>query len=442
MTGPAGLDRIEALLAQYRQPAIMLHRPYPPVKLPRVNSHLGGLPALPSGYDWPRTNGGTPLHFLAQIDCAELPQVELRLPRDGVLFFFARIDEEMAWWEVSPQDACRVLFAPAVGEVPCAPPQDLPALMDGWTGFERTFHLEGDPPFRVYPSWPVVAFPIQSWPDHSALPDQTGFDLDAYQQLVERARGVEAIRVTGSPTQTGYSPDWWRLLFEGDGNWSEPFPQLWVMVDRIARYLAVWARSTEEKEHRRSKKYYDLEQLREIGKAAMAWVELAAKADLASPPDEALRLDFVKWLDAFRQNESNSIRAEVSKALGVAMSSAIQYTAMSEEAAARVPWSYYRDLEGSHLPVRCFRDNMLADHPNANLNAWRLLGEFHQMLGRAGSSQTARSVETDDVMLLQLISDQGVGFMFGDYGEVEFWISKDDLASRRFGRAWATNRGG
>jgi uncharacterized protein YwqG len=64
------------------------------------------------------------------------------------------------------------------------------------------------------------------------------------------------------------------------------------------------------------------------------------------------------------------------------------------------------------------------------------------MLGNARSTQTARPVERDDVLLLQLKSDDGVNFMFCDVGEAEFWIDKRDLAARRFDRVFATTCGG
>jgi uncharacterized protein YwqG len=76
-------------LAKYRAPAISLYRPYPPVELPHARSQPGGLPNLPAT-EWPygrnHDNGNAvPLHFLAQIDCAELPRVDARLPTEGML---------------------------------------------------------------------------------------------------------------------------------------------------------------------------------------------------------------------------------------------------------------------------------------------------------------------------------------------------------------------
>ena len=62
----------------------------------RVRSRLGGLPQLPDGMDWPVGESygeAAPMHFLAQIDCAELPGVDPDMPSQGMLFFFAMNDD-------------------------------------------------------------------------------------------------------------------------------------------------------------------------------------------------------------------------------------------------------------------------------------------------------------------------------------------------------------
>ncbi|TYB91450.1 DUF1963 domain-containing protein [Micromonospora sp. WP24] len=63
-----------------------------------VVGQSGGLPRLPAGTEWP-SERGTPLPFVASLDCAALPKVEkLPLPVDGSLLFF--LDPEQAF------DAC------------------------------------------------------------------------------------------------------------------------------------------------------------------------------------------------------------------------------------------------------------------------------------------------------------------------------------------------
>jgi uncharacterized protein YwqG/Lon protease-like protein len=99
-------------------------------------SKLGGLPTMPTDFEWPKQHrSGTPLHFLAQIDLSHLPSTPLkdvqgapRLPKSGLLFFFADMVEEMLWDENGGALAnTRVIFANHSGAERC-PPEDMPSI--------------------------------------------------------------------------------------------------------------------------------------------------------------------------------------------------------------------------------------------------------------------------------------------------------------------------
>lgn len=64
------------------------------------------------------------------------------------------------------------------------------------------------------------------------------------------------------------------------------------------------------------------------------------------------------------------------------------------------------------------------------------------MLGHAPSSQDREGINPDHVLLLQLFSDYGVTFMFCDVGEMEFWITREDLMKRDFSNVWVYACGG
>lgn len=57
-------------------------------------SHWWGFPDMPRGYAWPTNEGGDLLTFICQIDLEEIAalDVEGRLPRRGMLWFFADLD--------------------------------------------------------------------------------------------------------------------------------------------------------------------------------------------------------------------------------------------------------------------------------------------------------------------------------------------------------------
>jgi hypothetical protein len=68
--------------------------------------------------------------------------------------------------------------------------------------------------------------------------------------------------------------------------------------------------------------------------------------------------------------------------------------------------------------------------------------QFSQMLGHAPSAQEPLFPGDPTVCLLNLASDHGLGWMFGDVGNCTFWIKPDDLARRDFSRVWGTIEGG
>lgn len=431
-------SEVETLMEQYRQPAIMLHRPYPPVQLPQTGSYLGGLPQLPPDFDWPRTSDGTPLHFLAQIDCSEMPLVDLLLPKEGVLFFFARMDEEMIWGEGNPQDDCRVLYASETADTAKAVPEDLPSIEGGWSRFEKHFVLSDDETFNVYPRWPVVAHLIQAWPDWSALSDNPEEEIEGYQDAVCRARAAEVLRTTGVPPLW---PLWLMSVMDELSDEKQfssavtsgrehPFPQAWVLIDRTARWLANWSKRTRFEDS----KYFDDEELQRIYQAAMEWVQVASERDLGDVVASEERAVFAKWLLTLNDASSIHIQNRISEALQDAIESAIIYAARSSQLAASLPPRYYSAFEHRHAPVS------LSSH--GSLEGWRMEPRYHQMLGNAGSVQSAQPAERDEVLLLQLASDYGVDFMFCDCGEATFWIDKKDLVAKRFDRVRASTCGG
>lgn len=434
----------QKILDDYCEPAIMLHRPFPPLDLPPVNSRLGGLPSLPASIDWPVTSEKTPLHFLAQIDCSELPALGI-LPESGMLYFFARIDEEMIWGDGAPQDDCRVIFSAENGTAPQPAPVDLPVLEGGYSNWERGFQLPGDPPFTTYPSWPLQPLAMRSWPDYDALPYGTVEDGGQYHDLLNRTRAAEMVRAAGLPLNSPYRPSWGVQTQDAKGPRitlppspsEQPFPQAWIMVDRIARYLANWANQQLERSKTPLKSYFDNRQLQHIHQDAVKWVQLAAEHGLDQRPEDKRGQRFSGWLDKLAGDSSPHVRSGVGTAMVAGLQSAIQFAAASPEAAELIPPIVYNEAEHLHLPASADKIGI-----QVKCDRWRFAASCHQMLGNAPSSQDARPVERQDILLLHLFSDDAVNFMFCDVGEVEFWIGKDDLAAGRFDRVRATTCGG
>ncbi|MBX7483809.1 DUF1963 domain-containing protein [Qipengyuania qiaonensis] len=125
---------LDAFVEQNREPAIIILARIADAQGGR-RSKFGGLPLLSARTDWPRDPNGKPLHFLAQIDCEELPW-HGRLPETGMLSFFGRDDEEQIWEDDvdDPTKNCAVLYdhdTSTKGEAR-QPPSDLPPIGDGF----------------------------------------------------------------------------------------------------------------------------------------------------------------------------------------------------------------------------------------------------------------------------------------------------------------------
>lgn len=115
-------------------------------------SWLGGRPKLPKGVEWP-VIAGPPAQFLAQIDCAALPESlwQGAGPRRGSMVFFRAASHEGGELPV------RVLHVEGALS-PCSPPEDQ-SVRPRWPLLVQTAEREG--PFdagidRAEPNWSVL----------------------------------------------------------------------------------------------------------------------------------------------------------------------------------------------------------------------------------------------------------------------------------------------
>jgi uncharacterized protein YwqG len=187
--------------------AVMRKQIPPRDEAPR--SWLGGLPMLPVEIDWPRgvnpeypNAGDVPLHFIAQIACADLPP-ELwggLGPRTGWLRLFVNGNTS----DNTERGAWRLIFSEQIGEER-QPPSDIGPIHDGvHTGWTPYTLRES-----VYPRWPVdiVAMPNE-------LRVEEGRSLAAPADLARRLYPNAAIEENRYP-KVDIAPFTWRSLAIG-----------------------------------------------------------------------------------------------------------------------------------------------------------------------------------------------------------------------------------
>lgn len=115
-------------------------------------SWLGGLPMMPKGAKWPRGGDGQPLHFLAQIACADLSKAlwEGRGPRQGWLLLFVDVLSERDEFD---DGAVQVLHTAELG-VEHEPPPDMPTVRHLMTDYIYLPEVRPGVP-KLWRKWPV-----------------------------------------------------------------------------------------------------------------------------------------------------------------------------------------------------------------------------------------------------------------------------------------------
>ncbi|QGM98584.1 DUF1963 domain-containing protein [Methylocystis parvus] len=168
-----------------------------------ATSWFGGAPRL-GGIEWPRNGAGQPMHFLAQIDLAEIAAKagETPLPKEGSLAFFVFVGGERA-----------VIYAPDhMSGPPTEPPAGMADLPTVGGDPEWPFDLTGR---ALFPFWPI---------------DVTRLDIDAPEGADEEERmKAQNAAVAKRFARRKYSlspsavfagppiPDWWRCaIFVAD----------------------------------------------------------------------------------------------------------------------------------------------------------------------------------------------------------------------------------
>lgn len=204
------MKREQKILEGYCKPAILLHRPIRP-EPSKTRSKLGGLPNLPKSHAWPvglPAEGGNqrlPLHFIAQIDCGELPAQENPLPTQGMLFFFARLDDYLVFEDPSPDESSRVIYITTVSsDTPEREMPDTLPMVNSEISFmqDSMKHIDNPHHGRVLASWPVTPMLIDSYPDWSILSeaiDDENLDDWAWEDAIFYLRKKAIEKSIGRP---------------------------------------------------------------------------------------------------------------------------------------------------------------------------------------------------------------------------------------------------
>jgi hypothetical protein len=418
-----------------RDEAFVLRRVFPPTG--RLGTaFLGGAPRLPEGVAWPTTEDGQGLHFLGQVDLGALPDTPARrLLPDGALLFFAHTGDELAYFDQPDRSAVLHVTGNLAAIPPREPPDDVPPIY----GDDAHYHVPWVPPARgpspsaprSFPCWNVQATGLRTTP-HSDGPEVTDKDGIKHDSASTAALW-SAYRAAFGPPPLWEYPTWWeekdlpRLgnhplpLARQDVAWlpDETWPHAWINIGIFSARLMDKLRA--------QNKTPELE--RALAEAA-AWHAEGERAGLftAVPADQ--RAAFRAWMNTVAPFAGGYRFVGLNRLTEQAfLAGADALFGYAPEAAASL-------LPARLLPVLSGRHAAFARRRNGTLLV------RHQLLGHGQSVQGApERLGEDHLLLAQFDTDDGMFWMWGDVGVLQFWITPADLAARRFDACVVTMEG-
>ncbi len=430
-------DELLTDLNENAKEAILLARTWPITGTVEGRSWFGGVPLLPSFMAWPTLPASrAPLHFLAQIDCAELPRVKDgdAMPEDGLLLFFAYVDEEMIWDE--EDGSAQVKYVPAQ-DIPKNPAK-LPAELAD---------IFGKPGHRTYPRWPITPHLAQSfcWNDRDPkgshkvataaqkeaiskfLPEPS--QTKPAQLLEERfMRDAETGDVLtdseGKPKkQLTLARDLQKAGFPFCGGTMKRFAkeyhaQLSQMIDeaqRTKQFLETYKPKQDQEKKRQALDAKIAKFSKALSLLDQVSDRLTAFGDLEIVPDREAKF-FEKWLEQMVLRKYPAVYTSLRNVL----KSMTQEAATDAKLRVALPQALFDFFDAELRPNPALSQHMMLGHPQFRTN----------------------STQAPGLRLLALDSDSGLDFMFCDLGMVEFWIKPEDLAHRDFSQVVAVTAGG
>jgi len=379
---------------------------FPPRIPQRSMSYLGGLPIVPEDFDWPTLHNRQGLlerlTFMAQVDCADLPAGPARdlFPDRGYLYFFAPMTDTFgpdAAHFVVRHEPRRVtqkwepLDVSLTGEIVSDDPMD--AI---WRG-KRT-HYD-----RIEIEFGWIAEPGD---DEVAARSNEGHAFQVAEKI--RAERQDAfygpVPAASSLLSVQQAPkDALWIPYDG-------FPINWKTVRILRKFVEAYHREeAEDVANRQSQS-----KMAEVFRPAL---NVGAK-DYDAPPAE-VKTQILAFLEDVRMNGMPSSKERTYPHLRLPLVLKQWLAAAATHGAEGA----LTDPDGAALVP----DDVIA------ALAHRHTARKHQMLGEGEVVQVAADEMKDRyVLLFQLGPDKALDWTRGEMGPLQYWITPEDLAAKRF----------
>jgi hypothetical protein len=454
--------------------AIVFKPVYPPRHDRDDLTYFGGYPTMSKVLAWPiGAASGLPLRFAGQLDLSKLPLVPQRdsLPAAGVMHFFERSEED---------DGGLILYSEPDAELIETPPPNnrpRPLYTDDCTSSRPAFQR-----FDAWPKWWMepVACPTYA-PDDQKL-NEAAFD-DAFPLPISAEMLRRRPRTVGRQEREIWIPD-------------ATFPYLWMCIELWAGNFAAgrtsklrfqnlddkgatiteechsWISRAKAQGHFRRteasevREFWDWLRLIDRRSASPLYDSISERGlRLASGLDKSTEKRFFLRRESAALAELKSLLSRVPQTKGPNNYRQLPEKAFqiangeltAGEAAPYLAWledvPYFRrlisainDTTASVLELSI--ELALAQDPvaaaaiprgaieyNRHLH-WPRPSRRHQMFGHPQYSYGSHDDHAaTHHLLMQFSSDPSMDWVWGDAGELYFWISDEDFRTRRFDRA-------
>jgi uncharacterized protein DUF1963 len=411
---------------------------YPPTHGATGSTYFGGRPQLPGGLAWPTvTTGGVAyaLNFLGQVDLSDVARVlpNAPLPGEGVLYFFLDTslitDGGLQDWTFEKGRPWRVLFAPhsSPSATPAAAPRDripcfgvpfenVPDLRVTYPGppweLNWTQHVRWRQRYYAF-EFPRIAVKARRF---ESSPHGTPSGVKA--ERLQRAFGPPVPHII-HPQHTASRGQLWRP--------DAGFPATRIYLEIAAGGLlkATLGPFGDQRLQTLGKPHVDALKglLAGIGEASLF---------AATSTEERSRINRILD-DLVHADDGTAYKLNEVLRDAYVWGTVLSLT-HSRAAAQTVPEPLVKIPQSLFAPFR--RAGFQADKLD------RIDTTLHQMLGNGAEVQgQAAERQESHVLLMQFDTDKSLGWMFGDMGNAQFWITPDDLAARRFERVTCTVEG-
>ncbi len=414
-----------------QQAHVAIKHVFPPRLPQRSMSYFGGLPIVPEEFDWPTVHNRKGqlerLNFVAQIDCADLPPGPARdlLPATGYLYFFAPLSDSFG------PDAMHFVARYEPNKA-----------TKEWTPLDMPFSSKVEPSdalekvafgARTHFDRVEVAF---GWIDE---PSDAEVDARADEghahEVADKIRAEKLDAFFGPPV--AHDPSLSAHQAPKDALWTPypGFPANWHSARLLRRFVEAYHREETADVAERLKALGEVAQddpeaqrlrklqtelwafSRKMGNVFHPTINARIKEHEA-PPDE-VKQNILSFLEDVRVNgiPSSKKRTYGHQALPSVLNDWIAFAAVR---GAEIGLTH--PAGAANIPPEAVAALM-----------HRHSARKHQMFGLGEVVQVAADDMKDRyLLLLQLAPDAALNWTIGEMGPLQYWITPEDLAAKRF----------